>query len=50
VLTSKLEAAQARIRERLYPHFSWIVNSEIPWAGQTKQLADLSFALVSTAV
>ncbi len=48
MLTGKLEAAQARIRDRWYPHFSWLVNDETPWVDCTKPLADSAFALIST--
>jgi D-proline reductase (dithiol) PrdB len=48
VLTSKLEAAQKRIREHWYPHFSWLVNEEIPWTAATRPLSESSIALLST--
>lgn len=48
MLTSKLEAFQARIRERWYPHFTWLVNAEIPWAPLTRPLNGSSVALIST--
>lgn len=48
MLTSKLEAAQARIRERSYPHFAWLINKEIPWTALTRPLHDATVALVST--
>jgi hypothetical protein len=48
VLTAKLEAAQTRIRERWYPHFSWLVNTEVPWTPATRPLSQATVALVST--
>jgi D-proline reductase (dithiol) PrdB len=48
VLTSKLEAAQARIRERWYPHFAWLINHEIPWTKPMKPLPEATVALIST--
>lgn len=48
MLTSKLEAAQARIRGRWYPHFSWLINKEIPWTVPTRAVSESSVALVST--
>jgi D-proline reductase (dithiol) PrdB len=48
VLTSKLEAAQANIREHWYPHFSWLINKEIPWTPPARPLGGSTVALVST--
>jgi hypothetical protein len=48
MLTTKLEAAQARIRERWYPGFTWVVNDAAPWAPLAKPLAEATVALLST--
>ena len=48
MLTAKLEAFQERIRERWYPHFTWLVNTEIPWTALPRPLSDSTVALVST--
>jgi hypothetical protein len=48
VLTSKLEAAQTRIRERWYPHFTWLINRDTPWTAMTRELRASTVALVST--
>lgn len=48
MLTSKLEAVQTRIRDRSYPHFSWLVNDKTPWVDCTKPLTDSTFALITT--
>jgi D-proline reductase (dithiol) PrdB len=48
VLTSKLQASQARIRERWYPHFSWLINDEIPWTAAPRALDSATIALIST--
>lgn len=48
MLTSKLEAAQARIRERWYPGFAWVVNDTVPWTALTKPLSEATVALLST--
>ncbi len=48
MLTSKLEASQARIRERWYPHFAWLINHETPWAAPSRPLGESTVALVST--
>jgi hypothetical protein len=48
VLTAKLEAAQQRIRERWYPHFQWLINSEIPWTPLARPLSESTVALLST--
>ncbi len=48
MLTSKLEAAQTRLRERSYPHFAWLINKEIPWTAPTRPLRESSVALLST--
>jgi D-proline reductase (dithiol) PrdB len=48
VLTSKLEAFQARMRDRTYPHFAWLINHEIPWTAPTRSLRESSVALLST--
>lgn len=48
MLSSKLEAAQTRIRQRWYPGFSWVDNDTTPWAPLTKPLAQATVALVST--
>ena len=48
MLTSKLEAAQARIRERWYPHFAWTINDGVPWAKPRTPLGEATVALVST--
>lgn len=47
-LTAKLEAAQARIRERLYPQFAWVINAESPWMSLDRPLSSASIALIST--
>ncbi len=48
MLTSKLEAVQARIRERWYPGFTWMLNSETPWTPLARSLGEATIALVST--
>lgn len=48
MLTSKLEAFQARIRENWYPHFSWLINKEIPWTLPARSLSESTVALLST--
>ena len=48
MLNTRLEAAQARIRERWYPGFAWVVNDSAPWAPLTKPLSEVTVALVST--
>lgn len=48
MLTSKLEAAQTRIRQRMYPHFAWVENDTTPWAPLVKPLAQATVALLST--
>lgn len=48
MLTSKLQAFEARIRERWYPHFSWVINDEIPWTAPPRALSAATVALVST--
>jgi hypothetical protein len=48
VLTAKLEAAQQRIRERWYPHFSWLVNTEVPWTSSGRLISESTMALLST--
>jgi D-proline reductase (dithiol) PrdB len=48
MLTSKLEAAQARIREHWHPGFNWVVNDSTPWSPLTKPLSEATVALVST--
>ncbi len=48
MLTSKLEALQARIRERRYPHFSWLINRETPWTAPSRPLNESTVALIST--
>lgn len=48
MLTSKLEASQTRIREQWYPHFSWLINDEIPWTAPARPLGESTVALLST--
>lgn len=48
MLSSKLEAVQARFRQRWYPHFSWVVNETTPWAPLAKPLPEATVALLST--
>ena len=48
MLTSKLQAAQTRIRERWYPHFAWQINQDTPWTAATRPLHQSTIALVST--
>lgn len=48
MLNSRLEAAQTRIRQRWYPHFSWVTNDSAPWAKMTKPLQQATVALLST--
>ncbi len=48
MLTSKLEAAQARIRQQLYPGFAWIQNQDAPWTPFAKPLHEATVALIST--
>ena len=48
MLTSKLEAARQRIRDRWYPAFDWALNEVIPWAPLTVPLSQACLALVST--
>lgn len=45
---SRLEAAQARIRQRWYPHFSWVTNDSAPWTPLTTPLAKATVAVLST--
>ncbi len=48
MLTSKLEAAQARIRERWYPSFAWHLSVSLPWRPLAKPLSEATVALLST--
>jgi len=48
VLSSKLQAAQARFRQRIYPHFAWVINETAPWTPVTRPLAQSCVALIST--
>jgi len=48
MLTTKLEAAQARIRAHWYPGFAWIINDSMPWAPLASPLAETTVALLST--
>jgi D-proline reductase (dithiol) PrdB len=48
VLTSSLKAAQTRIRERWYPHFSWLINEDTPWSAVARPLSEATVALIST--
>lgn len=48
MLTSKLQAAQTRLRERWYAHFEWLIHSSAPWAPFEKPLEQANVALVST--
>jgi D-proline reductase (dithiol) PrdB len=48
MLTSKLEAAEARIRERWYPGFRWLLNDSAPWSPLEKPLSEATVALLST--
>jgi hypothetical protein len=48
LLTSKLEASQARIRERWYNHFTWLINDGAPWAELAVPLPEATVALIST--
>jgi D-proline reductase (dithiol) PrdB len=48
MLTSKLEASQARIRERWYPGFTWHLNDAAPRAPLAKPLSEATVALLST--
>jgi len=48
MLSSKLEAAQTRIRQRWYPCFSWVVNDTTPWTPFAKPLSQATVALLST--
>ena len=48
MLTTKLGAAQARIRERWYPGFAWVVNDSTPWTPLAKPLSEATVALLST--
>jgi len=48
MLTTKLEAAQARIREHWDPSFAWIVNDSVPWTPLARPLAETTVALLST--
>lgn len=48
MLNSRLEAAQARIRQNWYPHFSWVTNDSAPWTNLSKPLAQATVALLST--
>lgn len=48
MLTSKLEAMQARIRERWYPDFGWVSNVAAPWSEPTTPLSRATVALIST--
>lgn len=48
MLSSKLEAAQTRIRQRWHPGFSWVENDATPWALLAKPLSQATLALLST--
>ncbi|MGQ9491828.1 MAG: glycine/sarcosine/betaine reductase selenoprotein B family protein [Anaerolineae bacterium] len=48
MLSSKLQAAQERFRQRIYPHFAWVINETAPWTPVTKPLAQSCIALLST--
>ena len=48
VLTAKLQAFQARMREQTYPHFAWLMNEDIPWTAPARPLRDATVALLST--
>lgn len=48
MLTAKLAASEARIRDRWYPHFTWLINETAPWTPLAKPLAQATVALVST--
>ena len=48
MLTPKLEASQARIRERWYPHFAWAINETTPWTPPRVPVAEATVALIST--
>lgn len=48
MLSSKLQAAQTRIRERWYPGFTWVQNHDTPWAPLNKPLNEATLALIST--
>jgi D-proline reductase (dithiol) PrdB len=48
MLSSKLEASQARIRDLWYPHFTWRVNDSAPWSPLSRPLSQATVALLST--
>ena len=48
MLTSRLEAAQERIREQWYPAFKWALNQDAPWTPLVKPLSHATVALIST--
>jgi len=48
MLTTKLEAVQARMRERWYPSFAWVINDSTPWSPLAKPLSEATVALLST--
>ena len=48
MLTRKLEAAQANIREHWDPHFAWLINDSAPWAPLARPLSEATVALLST--
>jgi D-proline reductase (dithiol) PrdB len=48
MLTSQLEAAQALIRAKWYPHFTWLVHDSAPWSPLSRPLAEATVVLLST--
>jgi D-proline reductase (dithiol) PrdB len=48
VLTSKLEAAQQRIRRSNDPNFAWVTHDVAPWSRLRRPLGQSTVALVST--
>ena len=48
MLTGKLEASQARIREQWYPQFAWLINRDVPWTTPAHALRESTVALLST--
>lgn len=48
MLSTKLQAAQARIRAQWYPHFTWQLNDSAPWSPLSRPLSESTVALLST--
>jgi D-proline reductase (dithiol) PrdB len=48
MLSTKLQAAQARIRTQWYPHFTWQLHDSAPWSPLSRPLRGATVALLST--